>query len=203
MKNKLYIISDAAKEVHVETHVLRYWEEELALDISRNDMGHRLYTKEDIQLFLNIRTLKDHGFQLKAIKILLPELKNKKEHELNSLFLLKDKLNARAEEICIIPSQQEAFNYSKDEKLELFESFISNIFQKVLEKERNVLTNDLSRKLSTDVTEEMSDILTKHFEKEESHYKQLDSLLRSHQKAIKEAAVTDIKFKKQKRRFMK
>ena len=30
------MISDAAKEVDVESHVLRYWEEELKLPIKRN-----------------------------------------------------------------------------------------------------------------------------------------------------------------------
>lgn len=31
------LISDAAKEVEVESHVLRYWEEELNLPIRRNE----------------------------------------------------------------------------------------------------------------------------------------------------------------------
>ena len=30
-----YLISDASKKVDVETHVLRYWEEELGLSIVR------------------------------------------------------------------------------------------------------------------------------------------------------------------------
>ena len=36
-----YMISEAAKRVNVETHVLRYWEEELSLSIGRTEMGHR------------------------------------------------------------------------------------------------------------------------------------------------------------------
>ena len=39
-----YIISDAAKELHVEAHVLRYWEEELALKIPRNNMGQKRWS---------------------------------------------------------------------------------------------------------------------------------------------------------------
>ena len=34
-------IKEAAKKLHVETHVLRYWEDELKLDIKRNAQGHR------------------------------------------------------------------------------------------------------------------------------------------------------------------
>ena len=41
-----YLISDASKKVDVEAHVLRYWEEELKLDIPRNDMGHRYYIND-------------------------------------------------------------------------------------------------------------------------------------------------------------
>ena len=41
---RIYMISDAANIVNVESHVLRYWEEELELQIPRNEMGHRYYT---------------------------------------------------------------------------------------------------------------------------------------------------------------
>ena len=47
-----FMISEAAKQVEVESHVLRYWEEELGLTIGRTEMGHRYYTRDDIQLFL-------------------------------------------------------------------------------------------------------------------------------------------------------
>ena len=45
---KTYLISDASRLVQVESHVLRYWEEELQLPVKRNEMGHRYYTEEDI-----------------------------------------------------------------------------------------------------------------------------------------------------------
>ena len=65
------MISDAAKEVQVETHVLRYWEEELRLPIKRNELGHRYYTQEDIRKFKEIKEMKEKGLQLKAIKMIL------------------------------------------------------------------------------------------------------------------------------------
>lgn len=49
MEKVRYMISDAAALAGVETHVLRYWEEELDLTIPRNEMGHRYYTRENIQ----------------------------------------------------------------------------------------------------------------------------------------------------------
>lgn len=68
---KSYLISDAAKEVNVESHVLRYWEEELELPIKRNELGHRYYTEEDVELFRQIKGLKDKGLQLKAIRAVM------------------------------------------------------------------------------------------------------------------------------------
>ncbi len=67
------MISDAAKEVKVESHVLRYWEEELHLPIKRNELGHRYYTKEDVERFRQIKNMKEKGLQLKAIKMILKD----------------------------------------------------------------------------------------------------------------------------------
>lgn len=71
MEEKRYIISEAAERTGIETHVLRYWEDELDLDIPRNEMGHRYYTERQIELFKQIKELKDSGFQLKAVKAVL------------------------------------------------------------------------------------------------------------------------------------
>lgn len=65
------LISDAAKRVKVEAHVLRYWEEELGLPIKRNELGHRYYTEEDVKRFQEIKDLKERGLQLKAIRMVL------------------------------------------------------------------------------------------------------------------------------------
>ena len=69
-----YMISEAAKRVNVETHVLRYWEEELFLTIGRTEMGHRYYTEDDVQLFQCIKELKEQGLLLKDLKNLIPDL---------------------------------------------------------------------------------------------------------------------------------
>lgn len=71
MAKSVYLISEAAKEVCVENHVLRYWEEELALPVKRNSQGHRYYTIEDLNTFKRIKYLKEQGLQLKAIKLFL------------------------------------------------------------------------------------------------------------------------------------
>ena len=87
-----YMISETAKQVDVEAHVLRYWEEELSLPIDRNEMGHRYYTEDDITLFKNIKELKERGFQLKAIKMLLPELRRNGRLDMDKLLKVKGAL---------------------------------------------------------------------------------------------------------------
>ena len=71
MEEKRYIISEVAERTGIETHVLRYWGDALDLDIPRNKMGHRYYTEEQVELFKQIKELKDSGFQLKAVKAVL------------------------------------------------------------------------------------------------------------------------------------
>lgn len=78
MQQTRYQIGEAAAMVEVENHVLRYWEEELELDIHRTELGHRYYTEEDITTFRFIKDLKKQGYQLKAIRKILEEKKRTK-----------------------------------------------------------------------------------------------------------------------------
>lgn len=61
-------IKEAAKKLHVETHVLRYWENELQLDIKRNAQGHRYYDERDIRMFESVKAMKEEGLTLKDIR---------------------------------------------------------------------------------------------------------------------------------------
>ena len=69
-----YTVRQAVEMTGIKSYVLRYWEEELNLRIQRNEMGHRYYTGYDIQLFLNIKELKNRGLKLQAIRDLIPQI---------------------------------------------------------------------------------------------------------------------------------
>ena len=73
MSETRYLISEMAKLLQLEPHVLRYWEEELEFDIGRNEMGHRYYTEKDLQRFIRVKELKKDGMQLREIKEKLVE----------------------------------------------------------------------------------------------------------------------------------
>lgn len=81
-----YLISDTAKKVDVESHVLRYWEDELEIQIPRNEMGHRYYTDYHVRLFRQIKELKEKGYQLKAIKNAM----NKMSGEMGDIIITED-----------------------------------------------------------------------------------------------------------------
>lgn len=87
-----YMISDAAKRIGVEPPVLRYWEEELAAEIPRNEMGHRYYRDEDIRMMSGVKVLKEKGFQLRSIKVLLPNMDQVLQLEQRRLLELRDRL---------------------------------------------------------------------------------------------------------------
>lgn len=94
-----YIISDASKKIDVEPHALRYWEEELSLNIPRNEMGHRYYREEDIKILKNVKILKEQGFQLRAIKMILPNIHKIETLDAKSMLLLRNELNERVFEL--------------------------------------------------------------------------------------------------------
>lgn len=77
MEDERYTVSQVEDLTGIKGHVLRYWEEELELVIGRNAMGHRCYTRYDVQMFLNIKELKSRGLQLRAIKELVPRISRK------------------------------------------------------------------------------------------------------------------------------
>lgn len=106
MNQVRYIISDAAKKINVESHVLRYWEEELALDIPRNEMGHRYYREQDIELLQSIKKLKEEGFQLRAIKMVLPNINKIEKLDPKNILRLREELNEQ-----IISMDRESSNH--------------------------------------------------------------------------------------------
>ena len=177
MDEKRYLISDAAKAVQAEPHVLRYWEEELELPIQRTELGHRYYTEEDIQTFQNIKELKERGFQLKAIKVLLPELKKRKGDPSDDLAELEQKMVSQGKEqpetnITLLPLNPDL------DKFQQFEEIMTSLFRQTL-KENN---EELENRISDSVLQGMDMRIQMREEKEEERFRRLDETIRLHQK---------------------
>lgn len=191
MGEKRYIISDASKQVDVEAHVLRYWEVELDLDVPRNEMGHRYYTDKHIKLLKDIKSLKEKGFQLKAIKMVLPELINSEEKLPERIFELKEEL-----EITPVKTTMPVAENHIVDKMQQFETIMTNIVSKALVDNNSLLGQEVSE----NVIKEMDYLMRMNDEKEDERYKKLDETIRSYQRSRMEAAVVSDKQKKQRKK---
>lgn len=198
MEEKRYIISEVAEKTGIETHVLRYWEDELGLDISRNEMGHRYYTESQIQLFKQIKELKDSGFQLKAVKAVLDggfkaqmvtQTENSDVQDVQGEAHME---TAGTSELAGQSQDEFAMKRSED-KLAQFEQIIGDIVT------RSLMANNgkLGESISVIVTERVSDKVIKEMdymmrvreEAEDDRFRRLDETIRGVQKSNKEAAV--------------
>ena len=169
-----YMISEAAKRVNVETHVLRYWEEELSLSIGRTEMGHRYYTEDDIQLFCCIKELKEQGIQLKELKGLIPDMLRTRD---------KLKLQKEPKEDPTVSNSvsEEQLDMASNASLEKIQLQIEEIFQHAMLENNKILEESVSQSISQAIIKEMNYLFQAQDRQEEDRYKNLDHLIRQQQ----------------------
>ena len=194
-----FMISEAAKQVDVESHVLRYWEEELGLTIGRTEMGHRYYTNDDIQLFRCIKKLKDEGMLLRELKPLIPELKatrqKMKSGSTASAEKLPDGAGASAGSAAAAVSLPAAQTASESgevmiplKNVEQMRALVGDVFREALSENNTILKKDISSTVTADVMHEMDDLLQAKERQQEEHFRRLDSLIRQQQATRRESA---------------
>ena len=91
----LYSAADAARLLHVKTHVIRYWEREIPLIQSqKNIQGKRLYSDRDLQIFIRLKhLLYDRHFTVEGAKEeLLRELSGERQDMRSQLAALRSQL---------------------------------------------------------------------------------------------------------------
>ncbi len=205
-----YIISDASKQLEVEQHTLRYWEEELELHIPRNEMGHRYYRQEDVDILRAVKVLKEKGYQLRAIKMLLPEIMKLRNMDTNEVEKVQQEWDKKYMDgineslnltsLTIQNSDNpgdETMMASSLEKLEQFKVIMSNMITEVLKDNNEVLSETVSDAVTNSVIKEMDYLLRIKEEREEERFKQFDRTLREIQFGRAEyAAARDKKRKK-------
>lgn len=206
-----YLISDASKKVDVESHVLRYWEEELELEIPRNEMGHRYYTEFHIRLFRQIKELKEKGYQLKAIKNALDKMSGVMGDIVVSEDIMEEDMKTAWKDSEKEPQGNGETGITKveptqivinEEKMEQFQTIMNHVIGQALEANREKLSNDVGEMVTDKVMKEFEYLMRVNDEKEEERFKQLDETIRSYQKNTKgraEAAATKVPFFKKKR----
>ena len=211
MEEMRYTISDAAKIVKVESHVLRYWEDELSLDIPRNEMGHRYYTQREIDVFCHIRALKEKGFQLKAIKDVL-EIMFLEEKENNIISLdnvrqsygenegeskkTEEKTAAETPKTELAEVQKteltETVKVSAAEKMSHFKYIMDGIVAQALQENNLRLEEAITHRVTEQLLNEMDAMEQDRERKEEARFRKLDEALRGRQRGYPEAAAAKL-----------
>ena len=206
-----YLISDASKKVDVESHVLRYWEEELELEIPRNEMGHRYYTEFHIRLFRHIRELKEKGYQLKAIKNALNKMTGLMDDEALSGEYVEDDVKMAwkdSREASLEPQEEEADRQNETglmavnrEKMAQFQQIMNHVIGQAMEVNMERISREVGEtvvdQVANQVMQEMGHLMKASEEKEEERFKQLDETIRNYQKNGKsrdEAAAAKLPF---------
>ena len=166
MNETRFLISEAARTAEVETPVRLYWDEERDLPIARNEMGHRCYTRQDIQIFLSIKELKKKGFQLKTIKELIPLMRRElysRSGCFSQTFPVRKEVAKESEKEVFPPQDGETDRGKQEEFFRILESLMAQI-----------------RKMNH----------------QEDRYKRLDAAIRRHQVSRKMVAATKEQGKK-------
>ena len=71
---KKYTITELSERLSITDHALRYYEKEFHFTVPKDERGRRYYTPELANLMFQVKTMRDEGLEIKAIrKILQPE----------------------------------------------------------------------------------------------------------------------------------
>ena len=192
-----YSISEAGKLVGVESHVLRYWEDELQLEIPRNGKSHRYYTELHIRLFQKIKELKEKGYQLKAIEQVLKKMIDGEDEgnpdgllEQNAVNILKEG-NVEGEmegeaKIRMLQKKENTAVLGTQEKMEQFQQLMNHVIGQAvgqaIRDNNEVLSQEISRQVNDRMVQEMEYMMRVNDERQEERFKMLDEQLRAYQK---------------------
>lgn len=184
MEEKRYIISDASRILNVESHVLRYWEEELEIKIPRNEMGHRYYTQKEIDKLKNVRDLKRQGYGLRSIRMMIngtvlsPQEKYERRFQ-NAIRPLNE------EELQDKMQNESVMIMNKEEKMEQFKEIMGSIIKNALKENQNELSTQIKNKMEESFGKEIKNSLKEQDLRAEERYKKLDEIIRLKQKNTK------------------
>lgn len=210
MKQEMLLISEAAKLVQVETHVLRYWEEELQLPIKRNEMGHRYYTMEDVSRFREIKMLKEQGLQLRAIKSVLQNdgrtagERTAHSADADAKTLGEEEKAAEEKAMDFMLGKRQKFIVSlseeaeKEEKAKRLQYLLQQMMVETVKKANQELCTEIKESILKELDYQFrsrEEREEEQWKKEEEHFRKIDEMLRERHK-IREKSVKSKREKK-------
>ena len=208
MEKVRYMISDAAALAGVETHVLRYWEEELDLTIPRNEMGHRYYTEKDIEVLSKVRDLKEKGLQLKAIRNYLEmrrqQLAQEKGRKTDAVIAVAEGAYKENEQKntdnrhALTKTMQEVAPVEQpmltnEEKMQQFQQIMNRILSNAIQENNELIGKAAGEHAANAVVTQFQGMTKEQEERAEERYRKLDQTLREIQQARLEAAAANMR----------
>lgn len=219
MQETYLLISEVAQLLKVESHVLRYWEDELGLKIKRNEFGHRCYTQKDIQFLLQVKEWKDKGYPLKAIKSFLcgpsdnlipmpvSQTQSYASGAAASQSTTTSQEAAASQGTMTVHTASAPAGrptLSPDQKMEQFQSILNRIVSNAIRENNVALGQEVGAHVSERVLKEMDYLMRTQEEVLETHFQNLDQAIRKQQTGkpvkIKPEKVKPEKAKKEKKR---
>lgn len=209
---KIYQVSEAAEELETEVYTLRYWENQLGLEVPRNAAGHRYYEEEQMTLFQNVKRLKEWGFSLREIKAMGQRMSAVAELSDEKLASLRKKLSGieeeaekegeekrknEAEEIKsettetgnlpqYVEKAQETKTITAEDRAEgvrLLQEGMTRWLGEVLQRNNEQLTQKIEDGVSERMARELRFLFRQQEEREEERYRRLDRVIRERQQA--------------------
>ncbi|MGN1083704.1 MAG: helix-turn-helix domain-containing protein [Lachnospiraceae bacterium] len=200
---KLYQVSEAAEELEMEVYTLRYWENQLGIEVPRNAAGHRYYEEEQLALFRGVKRLKEAGFGLRQIKAMAERMPAVAALPDNKLEDLRRRIAGMEAE------QEEAFNRSEPTKerekfslcvgqpstcataeaeerpegVKLLQEGMTKWLGEVLQRNNEQLTQQIEEGVSERMARELRFLFRQQEEREEERYRRLDRTIREYQQA--------------------
>lgn len=198
MKDKKYTIKEASEILDLESHTLRYYEDELELKIERNSLGHRYYCDYDIKVFKHIISLKEQGLQLKAIRNAIKgsydsvggdDWKEQGETYLQVVTSLDMPPKC---DVSKMANNQIDITDTSNTKVEQFRLMMKDTFIQAISENQEELKSELNYhikyKIEEDMKEEIQKIESIYEEKDKERYRKLDETMREMQKIRNEVA---------------
>lgn len=161
MKERKRMISEAARELGLETYNLRTWEDEFGILIPRNEKGYRCYGDKEIHMFQEIRDMKNEGLDTEEIR---------------------KRISGN-----IIPFPEEKQGQLSD-KMEQFQNVMVKIMGQAIREQKDVLGSEIGSQISDRVSKEIDYQFRLRDDEEEKRFRKLDEMIRTQQKSREEIA---------------
>ena len=208
---KIYQVSEAAEVLETEVYTLRYWENQLNLEVPRNAAGHRYYEETQIRMFRNVKRLKEAGFGLRQIKAMgermaevaslsdekLRELRNRivgLEAEQETVFTgreIKEQNQTEQQEekeefrVCVRDEEPciVPVQEERTDGVRLLQEGMTKWLGELLQKNNEQLTSKIEEGVSERMARELRFLFRQQEEREEERYRRLDRTIREYQQA--------------------